>query len=255
MAIQIVHAKMDENGKTDGPKVGDNTTKEIVVTSFYLNDSVFLLTCKDARMASGAADVAVQIARDDNYGYSQKTRLTGYNAIKANGGIVNGGKGSFDCATLIAASYKLNGLDIPVDLYTGNLVQKFEATGMFTVRKGSPYADSSDYAEVGALDVRPKTSARGGHVFMALDAGRLAGKMSGGESEADNIDPPYVLSKGRVNVRATAGSGGKIIYTASNGEKLPFGESDNDTGWYGVDTPNGPGFISNKPKYTKLVTS
>ena len=74
-------------------------------------------------------------------------------------------------------------------------------------------------------------------------------------SEADQIDAPYVLSLGSVNVRAAAGvAGNKIIYTAHYGEKLPFGDIDAGTGWYAVETPKGLGFISNKPRYTRLVT-
>jgi hypothetical protein len=46
--VQIVHAKMDENGKIDGPLVGDQTGKEILTQNFYLNDSTLLLVCKDA---------------------------------------------------------------------------------------------------------------------------------------------------------------------------------------------------------------
>ena len=80
-------------------------------------------------------------------------------------------------------------------------------------------------------------------------------------SEADNITPPYVLCKGRVYVRKMAGKPATDeeevthapIYTTSKNEKLPFGEYDADTGWYGVETPQGAGFITNDKKYTKLV--
>lgn len=76
-----------------------------------------------------------------------------------------------------------------------------------------------------------------------------------GSGEADNIDPPYVLTLGKVNVRRMAGTENPVLYVASKGEKLPFGEFDDDTGWYGVETPKGAGFISNNKKYTKLVES
>jgi hypothetical protein len=132
----------------------------------------------------------------------------------------------------------------------------FKATGMFDIYQGAPYTTSDKYARRGCLYLRPKTATRGGHVYMAVDNGSLSAAVAPPvASEADQIDPPYVLSLGRVNVRATAGVSGKVIYIASKGEKLPFGEYDWDTGWYGVDTPKGLGFITNKPKYTKLVTS
>ena len=257
MSIKIVHAKMDENGKTDGPLVGDQTGKEIFEEPWYHNDSVYLLICKDAAMAERALSYMLQIARDDNYGYSQGSvaRWSGYHAIVANGGRVAGGRGSFDCASVIIAAYIFAGLKIKPQGYTGSMLATFKATGMFDIYQGAPYTSSSKYARRGCLYLRPKTAARGGHVYMAMQDGSLSAAVTPAVSEADQIDPPYVLSLGRVNVRKSAGLSGKVIYIASKGEKLPFGEYDWDTGWYAVETPKGNGFITNKPKYTKLVES
>lgn len=255
MSIKIVHARMDENGKTDGPLVGDQTGKEILEAPFYLNDSVYLLICKDTAMAERALNYALQIARDDSYGYSQGSvkRWTGLESIQANGGRVAGGSGSFDCASLMFSVYILAGLQIEPDGYTGNLLNKFKATGMFDVYQGAPYTASDAYARRGCLYLRPKTSERGGHVFMAAHDGSSAILVEDGSAEADQIDPPYVETLGNVNVRPTPDTSKKPIYTARRGEKLPFGDVDDDTGWYAVETPNGPGFITNKPKYTRLV--
>jgi len=234
--VQIVHAKMDENGKIDGPLVGDQTGKEILTQNFYLNDSTYLLICRDKQMAKRAADFAVQIARDDHYGYSQSSekRWTGHKAIIAHGGI-DGAEGSFDCATLMFTVYILAGLKIMPSGYTGNLVQKFEATGMFTVLKGSPYTTSSDYSEVGALYVRPKTSARGGHVFMTLGAG---GKTSGdaviGKIIVDGI-------KKWCNVRGGAGLECPIIGRAYLNDV--YDVYDVDEGWYKIDFRGSVGYV------------
>ena len=74
-------------------------------------------------------------------------------------------------------------------------------------------------------------------------------------NEEAEIDPPYVQIKGKVNVRFPAGLDGKIIYTAKN-ERLPFEEIDADTGWFGVQSPAGAGFVScNLPKSAILVES
>ncbi len=242
MAIQIVHAKMDENGKVDGPLVGDQTGKEILAQNFYLNDSTYLLICKDKQMAKRAADFAVQIARDDHYGYSQDSvkRWSGYRAIAVNGGEVEGEEGSFDCATLIFTAYILAGLKIKPDGYTGNLVQKFEATGMFTVLKGSPYIDSEDYAEVGALYVRPKTSARGGHVFMALGTGSKASKpQTSGEAVLCKIVVDGI--KKWCNVRGGAGLECPIIGKAYLNDV--FDVFSVEDGWYRINYKGAVGYI------------
>lgn len=92
-----------------------------------------------------------------------------------------------------------------------------------------------------------KTMPRGAAVVTEADA--PAG-------EADDFAPPYVVitfKKGRVRVRDFPQTG-KTIYIASEGERLPYGEVDADTGWYCVETPKGCGFITPKERYVKLVT-
>lgn len=82
-------------------------------------------------------------------------------------------------------------------------------------------------------------------------------------NEEAEVDPPYVHIKGKVNVRNMGGwtlndkgkkvYNGKIIYTAKN-ERLPFEEVDADTGWFGVMSPAGAGFVScDLPKNAILV--
>jgi hypothetical protein len=72
-------------------------------------------------------------------------------------------------------------------------------------------------------------------------------------NEEAGVDPPYVQIKGKVNVRFPAGLEGDIIYTAKN-ERLPFEEVDADTGWFGVMSPKGAGFVScNLPNNAILV--
>jgi hypothetical protein len=89
--------------------------------------------------------------------------------------------------------------------------------------------------------------------------------------EATQIDPPYVQAKGTVRVRKMAGKSvitadmteearriendeHARIYTTTDGERLPYLGTKAKNGWYKVETSNGIGFISNKAKYTILVT-
>jgi hypothetical protein len=78
-------------------------------------------------------------------------------------------------------------------------------------------------------------------------------------NEADDLTPgiyddyvEIVYKNGRVNIRNLPKTG-KVIYIAKYGEKLTLGDIDEETGWYGVETKSGLGFITNNPKYVKLV--
>lgn len=55
-----------------------------------------------------------------------------------------------------------------------------------------------------------------------------------------------------VNVRNADSKKGKILFTAHRGDEFPFIEIA-PSGWYEIDTKKGVGYITNLPKYTKLV--
>lgn len=247
MSIRIAHAKMDEDGKVAGPIEGDQTGKEIQVANFYQNDSIYLLICRDIAMADRAATYAEQIARDDDYGYSQPNRWTGYRSIIANGRRVRGTSGSFDCASVVLTAYILAGLDIPPDGYTGDLKQRFEATGLFDVYQGSQYTNTDAYARRGCLYLRPKTGLRGGHVFMALDDGNGVFPDSGSVPERSASDCPVI---GRIvvdgvkrwcNVRSGAGTETAIIGRANKDAEYDLLGSEDD--WYMINYYGQIGYI------------
>ena len=57
---------------------------------------------------------------------------------------------------------------------------------------------------------------------------------------------------GSVNVRASDSKKGRILFTAHRGDRFPFlGTA--PSGWYEIDTKKGPGFITDLPRYTKIV--
>lgn len=58
-------------------------------------------------MADKAATYMEEIAANDDFGYSQPNRWTGYQAIINNGRKVKGAKGDFDCSSLILSCYIL----------------------------------------------------------------------------------------------------------------------------------------------------
>lgn len=268
MATKLAEAYSDENGRARGGAAGDQGTpgntgkpsqggEEVRVKDWYERTggwSVYL-ECTDTALASAAAENAERIANDDSFGYDQDQRSTAYKAILAAGSIEAAADSELDCSVLVFIAYKLAGLNIEVG-YTGNLESRFMATGKFIAHREPKYLTSGRYAKVGGIYLTA-----GKHTMIVVSNGSNAD--SGGE--ADQIDPPYVQIKGKVNVRDAGGwtlnekgkkvYNGKVIYTAKD-EKLPFEEFDEDSGWYGVMSPAGAGFVScDLPRSAILVES
>ncbi len=249
MGIKIVHAKMNELRTTTGGKVGDQTGKEISSEPFYLNDSKYLLICRDPAMAARALSFMVQIAENNAFGYSQDSgeRWSGYKSIVANGWRVDGAGGSFDCASAIITAYILAGLRIAPEGYTGSMYSQFKATGLFDIYKGAPYTTSDAYAKAGCLYLRPKTSKRGGHVFMAMqDGSRDASGEETNELESAAGQP--VLVRIRVdeikewcNVRKGPSTNDDIIGHAYKDDEYDVLGVDEE--WYRINYNGVVGFI------------
>lgn len=293
MSVIIGHATGDENGAARGGAAGDQTGKEVRTANWYIRKGGWdvMLVCKDKLIAAKAAIYCKQICLDDSFGYDQNERWTAWKQIQALG-IAGAGDSEVDCSSLMDICYLLAGLEVDRG-YTGNLEKRYMATGLFIAYKDEKHLTDSAYAEVGCMylaaghhvvmaltagskagegtDEEPTDDNDPGEGGLpdTDDDGTDVPETTG---EADNPDPPYVYVKGsRVNVRIMAGTpqltsdmtkaerakenaAHKIIYIASKGQKLVFEEMDADTGWYGVVTPKGPGFISNKTSLTKLVT-
>lgn len=254
MAVRIGHAVMDETGQTAGPISGDQTGKEVAVATWYAKNSKGLawthyIELKDAAKREKLALFIESACANPKIGYSQKNRTGLYESMKQ-GRTVDVASGDVDCTSLIFIGLKLAcGISVAIG-YSGNMASLLKATGQFNIYTDAAHLTTDKLAKRGGIYLR------NGHALTVLENG--SGSVLTQEdyaSEADQIDPPYVLSLGSVNVRVAPGvEGNKVIYTAHYGEKLPFGEIDDGTGWYGVETPKGLGFISNKPRYTRLVT-
>lgn len=168
MAVKIGHAVMDENGKAGygGEKAGDQTGKEICTRKWYNGGWNVYLECTSENLAKKAAKIMEQICKDSSYGYSQPRRWQGYKSIEKNGGDIAKGSGGFDCSSLVIACYKLAGLNIAADGYTGNMRSKLLATGKFRLYMDSKHLTSDKYARVGGIYLK-----EGSHVVMALENG------------------------------------------------------------------------------------
>jgi len=248
MAARIVHAYSDENKQSKGGQAGDQTGREIFEQDWYDRDGGWdvMLECTDHDMAQAAAATAIEIADDDSFGYDQAQRWTGADAIQAAGEVAGAVDSEFDCSSLVDTAYMLNGLEIERG-YTGNLERRYLATGLFVAHREPEYTKSAERAPVGSIYL---TAGKHTAIVVKSDA---EPNESDPDSEADEIDPPYVKVLGSVNVRVRAGKENERLTTAHNGDRLPYISTDSDTGWYEVETIKGNGFISNKPKYKKLV--
>ena len=253
MATKIAHAVGDENGNGSGGRAGDQTGREVLVQNWYNRSGGWgvCLECIDEKLASAAADIAVRIANDDSFGYDKSQRTTAYAAIKAAGGNIEAAADSeLDCSVLVFIAYKLAGLNIEIG-YTGNLESRFLATGKFIAHRESKYLTSGEYAKKGWIYLTA-----GKHTAIVVTNGSKSGTVSANNpaTETDQIKPPYVVSKGTVNIRTGSGTQYEKIGKTYNGQKLPYQGTDKaGLKWYMVEWEDMTAFISSNPKYTKLV--
>lgn len=242
MNIQIGHGVMDEKGKTIGLTPGDQTGKEIALSTWYAKNKSgrvwqYYLECTDSAMAERAAQYMEQICEDDAFGYSQgKTqRWDGYRSIKANGGVVSGAHGDFDCSTLVISCYILAGLSMAPDGYTGNMRARLLATGKFKSYSDSAHIGTDKLAKRGGIYLR------NGHTLMALEDGSGASGMS----EASDLKVVGEIIVDEINKWCNVRSGPGMEYTIIGKAKK------NDTysvygvveDWYQIDYNGSVGYL------------
>jgi hypothetical protein len=165
MNIKIGHASIDENGKISGGKVGDQTKKEICIREWYSKPWNVYLECTDKVLADAAANIMETICKNDNYGYDQNQRLSGYSSILKHG--ITKGKGEFDCSSLVSTCYKLAGLkELSVSNTTTSLKKALLGTGKFVEYTDASHLSKDTYAKRGGIFLK-----EGHHVVMALQNG------------------------------------------------------------------------------------
>jgi cell wall-associated NlpC family hydrolase len=135
MSIIIGSARIDENGKATGGKLGDqkqtsntNDTKgEVSMQSFYVHTKGWnVLRAKQADIAKKIAAAMKTACNNVNIGYDQSNR----------GGVIKYGTATetpteCDCSSLVRQCVKeAAGIDSG-DFTTGNEVSKLAATGLF----------------------------------------------------------------------------------------------------------------------------
>ena len=179
MSIKIGHASIDENGKASDGKIGDQTTKEVCIRTWYNKPWNVYLECTDIKVAGKAASNMDQMCANNNIGYDQGQRLTMYNSIVANEGNVLKAKGETDCSAAVSAAYRLAGLNILPACTTRNLKAALLATGKFKAYTDAAHIASDAHAKRGGIYL-----SEGHHVVMALEDG--AGKSTNPYKEPTN---------------------------------------------------------------------
>ena len=174
MTVRIGHASINENNKVTGGKHGDQTKKEVCIRTWYNGNFNVMLVCTDTVIAQKAVEYMTAICEDDDFGYCQNTRTSGYLAIvNAKGKVASAIPSSFDCSSLVASCYKLAGLNINYNCTTRTLRKALLATGKFIEYTDKAHLTTSNYAVPGAIYLR-----EGNHVVMSLDYGSNAAKPS-----------------------------------------------------------------------------
>lgn len=259
MTVYVGNAVCDENGHARGGKPGDQTGRELRIQPWYLNAKGWrVFRAKDPAVAKKIADDMRWACDNMAIGYNQSTRNTLYNAAKPF---------DFDCAKVTElCECDCSSLVRVCVLYAGIKINDFNTTseptrllntGAFDEMVGEKYTDESAYLREGDILVtRTK-----GHTLVILNDGDKAYD-DDPEPEPEpkpTPEPPVewaykVLVIGdRVNVRDSDSKAGNILFTARKGNRFDLIDFA-PTGWYHIETYKGPGYISNRPDLTCLVT-
>ncbi len=176
MSVTIGHASIDERGKASGGRAGDQTGREVCTRSWYSKGWKYCLRPKSAAMAERMAKACEQGCANNKIGYDQSQRNTLHYYAKRCGynlSIINT-KCETDCSAFMTVCALAGGVS---ELeYSGNapttstMVDKFRATGAFTVLTDSKYLTGDAYLKRGDILVRP-----GSHTVMVLSNGSKAG--------------------------------------------------------------------------------
>lgn len=247
MAVMLGNAVCDEHGKAKGGEPGNQTGKELMVQAWYKNKKGWIV------LRPKSAAVAEKIARDCRWacenmaiGYNQAKRNTLYSAAKPFGFNCKDVKTpcECDCSSLVRVCILYAGVKVN-DFNTASEVTRLMNTGDFEKLTDSMYTDSSSYLKRGDILV----TATKGHTAIVLNDGP---KVAPPDPKPEPTGKSVKVVGRSVNVRNEPGKTGRILFTAHKGETFPL-LSVSESGWYEILTSYPTAFITNKPKYTKIV--
>ena len=183
MAVRIGHASIDENGKINGGKAGDQTGKEVCIRSWYNKGWNVLLRPKKKTLAETSATFVEHVCKNTNIGYDQWNRNTLYKQVLS----VNFDATRIttpcecDCSSLMHVAAIAGGARLIYGdngLTTRTMRKGFLDSGDYEVLTDSKYLTSDTYLKRGDILVK-----EGSHTVIVLDNGSAA-------SSSDNSSYP-----------------------------------------------------------------
>ena len=169
---KIGSARHDENGKISGGKAGDQTGEEVSTQEWYQHKKgwVCIRAKKEEQREKIAWDMEAA-CKNNNIGYDQGQNQTLYAAARQVGFDCSKvtTKCETDCARLVRVCVLYAGIQAR-DFYTGDEVEKLQATGAFDILREPRYTEAPDYLKRGDILVT-KTK---GHTVVVLEDGPKA---------------------------------------------------------------------------------
>lgn len=174
MAVRIGHASIDENRRAKGGSAGDQTGKEVKISSWYNGGWDFVARAKDPAVAEKIAAAAEAGANNPNIGYDQGERNDLLTEARKVGFVLSKiiVPCETDCSAFVSVCVLAAGveLDFSTNLpTTSNLRAKLAKTGAFDILTDSKYRTSSNYLRRGDIPCKERS-----HTVVALDDGPRA---------------------------------------------------------------------------------
>ena len=172
MAYLIGNARIDERGKASGGAAGDQTGAEVRIQNWYSYPWNCIIRPKSATVAEKMASTMEILCKGNLVGYDQYQRTTLWTEMaKVNFDASKlATKCETDCSAMVAVCARAAGVNISKDIWTGNMVAAFKATGQFDVLYDSKYLTSGNYLKRG--DILLNTVH---HTAIALTTGAYGG--------------------------------------------------------------------------------
>ena len=169
MAVLIGSARSNESGGINGGKAGDQTGGEVSTQNWYLHSKGwYVLRPKRPEVAEIIAKTMEGMCANNNFGYCQDHRLSGYNAAKEqNFDVTKVTKpAEIDCSEGVRICAAAAGIYVS-DFYTGNEVEVLVASGEFELIDDPMVCNFSNYLERGDILVTQTK----GHTVVVLSDG------------------------------------------------------------------------------------